>query len=183
MLVLREQVNGVAQGGTVRFPFQFQSGVMRGRFNPRDGQLYVCGMRGWQTSGLKDGCLQRVRYTGGELHMPTKLKVLSDGLEIKFSQVLDEELATDTKRYAVSQWNYRYNADYGSLEYRVSDSEQEGHDQLDVLAADLLSDGKTVRLKLSEVRPVMQMKVEYHKPTGWVLRVYNLLLEIQETTI
>lgn len=161
MLVLREQVNGVAQGGTVRFPFQFQSGIMRGRFNPRDGQLYVCGMRGWQTSGLKDGCLQRVRYTGGELHMPTKLKVLSDGLEIKFSQVLDEELATNTKMYAVSQWNYRYNADYGSMEYRVSDSELEGHDQLDVLAADLLSDGKTVRLKLSEVRPVMQMKVEY----------------------
>jgi len=161
LLVLRDQVNGVAQGGTVRFPFQFESGVMRGRFNPRDGQLYVCGMRGWQTSGLKDGCLQRVRYTGGELHMPTQLKVLSDGLAIEFSKIPDEELATDPKRYAVSQWNYRYTAEYGSLEYRVTDPEQEGHDPVEVLSAELLGDGRTVRLKLSDLRPVMQMKVEY----------------------
>lgn len=161
MLVLRDRVNGVAQGGTVRFPFQFQSGVMRGRFNPRDGQLYVCGMRGWQTSGIKDGCLQRVRYTGGELHMPVSLKVLADGVEIGFSQPLDEKLATDPARYAVSQWNYRYTGDYGSLEYRVSDPEHPGHDRVDVLAAELKDDGKTVSLKLAEVRPVMQMKVDF----------------------
>src|SRR5688500_5607419 len=38
-LVLKEQVDGVTQGGVVRFPLQFASSLMRGRFQPRDGQL------------------------------------------------------------------------------------------------------------------------------------------------
>ena len=40
------------------------SGVMRARFNTVDGQLYLCGLKGWQTRGTKDGIFQRVRYTG-----------------------------------------------------------------------------------------------------------------------
>ena len=37
---------------------------MRARFNAADGQLYVCGLKGWQTRATKDGIFQRVRYTG-----------------------------------------------------------------------------------------------------------------------
>jgi hypothetical protein len=37
---------------------------MRARFRKQDGQLYVCGLRGWQTAGVMDACLQRVRNTG-----------------------------------------------------------------------------------------------------------------------
>ena len=66
-LVLQENINGIDQAGVYRFPFKFQSGGMRARFNPHDGQLYVSGLKGWQTSGAKDGCLQRVRYTGASV--------------------------------------------------------------------------------------------------------------------
>ena len=48
----------------VKFPLKFGTGLMRGRMNPRDSQVYVCGLRGWQTTGVKNGALQRVRYTG-----------------------------------------------------------------------------------------------------------------------
>ena len=39
--VMTEEVDGVTQGGVWRFPFRFASGIMRGRFRPQDGQLYV----------------------------------------------------------------------------------------------------------------------------------------------
>src|SRR4030095_13933227 len=43
LLVLPETVNGQAQGGVWRFPLKFDTGIMRGRFSPKDGQLYVSG--------------------------------------------------------------------------------------------------------------------------------------------
>src|SRR5207247_2412112 len=60
MLVLRDVVDGVAQGATVALPGRFLSGAMSGAFYPRDGQLYVVGSTGLQTRPLNTGCLQRV---------------------------------------------------------------------------------------------------------------------------
>src|SRR5687767_7660318 len=73
LLVLQAEVDGVAQGGVVRFPLRFDAGVMRARFRPQDGQLYLCGLRGWQTAGARDAALHRVRYTGKPVHMPAAL--------------------------------------------------------------------------------------------------------------
>ena len=57
-LVLDEKVGDVRQGGVAQFPLPpFASGAMRGRFHK--GDLYVSGLRGWQTSGVKDGAGHR----------------------------------------------------------------------------------------------------------------------------
>ena len=48
-----ENVEGIWQGGVVRFPLDFDSGIMRARFNSVDGQLYVCGLKGWQTRAAR----------------------------------------------------------------------------------------------------------------------------------
>ncbi len=48
------QPSTVMQGGVVKFPLKFDSGIMRARFNPVDGQLYVAGLRGWQTNGAEE---------------------------------------------------------------------------------------------------------------------------------
>ena len=58
-LVLRDKVDGQPQGAAVPLPGDFLSGVHRGRFNPKDGQLYVTGMAGWGTYTPADGCFQR----------------------------------------------------------------------------------------------------------------------------
>ena len=68
--VMREEVGGFTQGGVAAFPIKLQIGGLRARFHPKDGQLCVAGLRGWQTTGLKNGCLQRVRYTCAPLRMP-----------------------------------------------------------------------------------------------------------------
>jgi len=47
-VVLSEKVNGQRQAGVIDLPgVKFLSGVMRGRFNPQDGNLYACGMSAW----------------------------------------------------------------------------------------------------------------------------------------
>jgi type 1 glutamine amidotransferase/glucose/arabinose dehydrogenase len=162
MLVLREVVDGVPQAATVALPGRFLSGAMRGAFNPRDGHLYVVGSTGWQTSALKDGSLQRVRYTGKPLDVPVAWHAHTNGISLTFTQPLDKETAQDTGSYGVEQWNYRYAAQYGSKDWSVANPNKEGHDTLEVRSAKLLADGQTVFLEIPNLKPVMQLQVQYN---------------------
>jgi glucose/arabinose dehydrogenase len=159
-LVPYETVGGVAQGGVVPFDLSFTSGIMRGRFNPADGQLYVCGLFGWSSNTSDPGGLYRVRYTGKPAHMPVGLNVKSDGLVIRFTDPLEKPAAEDVGSYAVQRWNYRWTEKYGSPQYSVEKPEKTGQDDVEVQSASLSADGKTVSLKLPDLKPVMQMKIE-----------------------
>jgi hypothetical protein len=161
LLVMREEIGEHSHGGTVKLPYLFKSGVMRGRFNPRDGQLYLTGLKGWQTLAADDGCLQRVRYTGKPVNLPKDLKVTSTGLVITFTDPLDRETAGDPDNYVVDWWNYRYSEQYGSKEYRVSNPRMPGREEVFIDAARLLPDGRTVVLDLEEIQPVMQMQISF----------------------
>jgi hypothetical protein len=162
LLVLRDVVDGVPQGAVVGLPGRFLSGPMRGAFNPRDGHLYVVGSTGWQTSALKDGCFQRVRYTGKPLDVPVAWHVRNNGLDLTFAQPLEREAAEDVGSYGIEQWNYRYAAQYGSKDWSVSNPDREGHDPVEVTAAKLLADGRTVSLEMPGLKPVMQLQVQYN---------------------
>ncbi len=61
---LRKPPAGSSNGGSVELPLTFASGIHRGRMNPKDGQLYLTGLKGWVSSAVNDGCFQRVRYVG-----------------------------------------------------------------------------------------------------------------------
>ena len=153
--------SGEIQGGVVRFPLKFDSGVMRARVNPADGQVYVAGLRGWQTDAATDACFHRVRYTGKPVYLPDAIKVLPNGIEISFTQPLDEELANDPDSFGVEQWNYRWTGEYGSDEYSAKDPRRKGRDTVKVKSAKLLPDGKTVFLEVEDFGPVMQMLIRY----------------------
>ena len=159
--VMTEQVDGQTQAGMVQFPLRFGSGTMRARFHPRDGQLYVSGLRGWQTSGVKDGSFQRVRYTGGAVNLPSQLHIAKNGIQISFTGALDPASATDLQNYSLEQWNYKYGGDYGSPEFSVEKPGEQHHDQVAVQAARLSADKKTVFLEIAGLRPVMQMKIKF----------------------
>jgi glucose/arabinose dehydrogenase len=157
--VLLDEVDGEYQGGVVKFPLKFETGIMRGRFNERDGQLYVTGLVVWQSDGAKKGQVHRVRYTGKPVHMPTKLRATTKGVEITFTEQLDPTSACDAANWSVEQWNYKWTSAYGSAEYKVSAPETKGHDKVEVASARLLPDGKTVLLEIPNFQPVMQMKI------------------------
>ncbi|QOV89846.1 DUF6797 domain-containing protein [Humisphaera borealis] len=163
-LAMKQDVAGVpnatVQGGVVRFPLSFDSGIMRARFNPADGQLYVAGLKGWQTSAGKDGCFQRVRYTGKTVHMPTAIEATKTGLTITFTCKLSAEEANDPQSYAIERWNYLWAENYGSADYSVSDPTKSAHDTVKIKSAKLQPDGKTVVLEIPDMKPAMQYKTE-----------------------
>lgn len=160
-LVLRDRVGSQHQGATWEFPLQFDSGVMRGRFHPHDGQLYVSGLKGWVSSAVQDGCLHRVRYVGGPARMPIGWQAHANGLVLQFATPLNRAAAQDVGNYAVSQWNYLWTGNYGSPEYRVDRPGEEGRTEVPIRSATLLPDGKSVFLEIDPLRPVMQMEIRY----------------------
>lgn len=162
MLVLRDVVDGQAQGLAAALPVKFLSGPMRGTFHPLDGHLYLAGSTGWQTSAARDGCLQRVRSTGAPLRQPVAWHAHRNGLSFTFAQPLDRSTVEETGSYAVHQWNYRFSGSYGSKDYSVADPAREGRDEVEVRSARLLPDGKTVFIETPVLRPVMQMEVKYN---------------------
>jgi hypothetical protein len=158
--VLLDEIDGVTQAAMVKFPLKFQTGLMRGRCNPKDGQIYVCGLRGWQTDGSKDGGFYRVRYTGAPVHTPARFQPMKDGLRLEFTGELDPTSAADPANYALEQWNYLYTGMYGSPEFSAVDPSLKKHDQLEIKSARLASDKKTVLLEVADFKPVNQIKLK-----------------------
>jgi hypothetical protein len=155
---LTENIDGIWQGGTVRFPLDFDSGIMRARFNPVDGQLYVAGLKGWQTRAAKDGCFQRVRYTNKPVNMPSELHVQKDGLVINFTSPVDPSTATDPDNYSIEEWNYIWSNAYGSPDVSRDNPKKKGHDTVDVESIKISDDKKSIFIKINDLKPVMQMK-------------------------
>lgn len=152
--------DGLLQGGVVQFPLGFETGICRARFNPKDNQLYVAGLKGWQTTATKDGAFQRVRYTGKPVTMPTKLHVAADGVQITFTNPIDKSAAKDKENYAVEQWNYLWTSEYGSPEVSAEDPSVKERDPMEVESASVSEDGKTIFLKIPDLKPVMQQKIQ-----------------------
>lgn len=161
MMVLRDRANP-NQGAEVPLPGRFLSGVMRGRFHPRDGHLYLTGLRGWQTAAVRDGCLQRVRYMGQAVHLPIGFTVRTNGVEITFSDKLAREVAEDPGSYAATQWNYRWSSKYGSPDVSVHAPGEERRDSVQIRGVRLAADEKTIFLEISDLQPSMQFRVEYN---------------------
>ena len=161
MLVVRDAAGQNDQGGVVPLPIRLLSGPHRGTFHRHDGHLYLAGSTGWQTSAVKDGALQRVRYTGKPVRLPMAWHAHSNGLTLTFTQPLERSAAEDPGSYAVSQWNYRYAAQYGSKDWSVANPAEEGRDSVTVRSARLLPDGRSVFLETDPLRPVMQMEIQY----------------------
>ena len=151
------------QAAVLRLPLSFATGIMRPRFSPKDGQLYVCGVGGgWQTSGTADGGFYRVRHTGQPARFPASFHVTPRGLRLTFPTPLDRTSAADVQNWSVEQWNYKWSEKYGSPELSVKNPAKPGRDAVDVKSVTVSEDGKTVTLEIPTLAPVMQMMVQYN---------------------
>lgn len=180
--ISHEFVDGQVQGAAIKFPLKFESGIMRGRFNAKDGQLYLCGLVVWQSKGPKTGAFHRVRYTGQPVRMPEEVRVRPNGIEITFTAPLDAALAQDLQSYSLEQWNYRWTSSYGSKDYKPSAPEQLGRDKVEIKSAKLSADKRTVFLETGPVRPVMQslIKVDLKTADGAPIKydVYHTINQV-----
>lgn len=169
------------QGGVARFNVDFGSGAMRARFNPKDGQLYVTGLRGWQTTATQNGCFQRVRYTGAATRMPIALAATKKGLKLDFACEVDAKVAGDAANWNLEAWNYVWSSAYGSPDVSTTDAKvaatelgndgrlqfskaqmsERKHDPLTVKAAVVAADRRSVFLEIPDLRPAMQLQLKY----------------------
>ncbi|WP_161604794.1 DUF6797 domain-containing protein [Roseiconus nitratireducens] len=155
--VLQDRVDGQLQGAVVPLAGEFSSGAHRGRFRPRDGQLYVSGMKGWGTYTPDDGCFQRMRYTGQRCQTPIGFHVHQNGIRIDFAEPLDADVASDVANHFAQCWNYRYSGAYGSPELSTTHPGVAGHDPLRLASAHVLGGGKSLFLEIPEIQPVNQL--------------------------
>lgn len=155
-LVLNEEVDGQRQGGVIDIPgIKFYTGVMRGRFNPDDQHLYLCGMEAWATSqNMRTGDLYRIRYTGKTITMPIALNALENGIHLTFASKLNSEKATDISNYEVKTWDLIRSSKYGSDRHNVK--------SLTISEAQLSEDGKGITLLMDEIAPVDVMTISYN---------------------
>ena len=170
--VLKEKVGKQMQGGVVRLvggadaaqitgePVKLTSSAMRGRFNEKDGQLYVAGLSGWQSDAVSLTGFDRIRYTGKETHSVVGLKVTSAGVHLTFDHELDSTTVAQ-QNFSGERWNYNRTKAYGSPEFSVEDPTRRGHDRLDIYGATLSKDGRTVTLQIDDLRPVDQMVLKF----------------------
>jgi hypothetical protein len=154
-LVLNEKVKGQMQGGVIDLPgIKFLTGIMRGRFNLGDGQLYACGMSAWGTNQmLRGGGLYRIRYTGKPLTTPVDLKTTTSGISLRFDSKLDFQQATDTNNFVINTWDLKRSSNYGSDRYNQQN--------LRILKSEQSADGKSIKLFLDEIAPVDVMTITY----------------------
>jgi azurin len=171
-LVLHEEVGGQPQGAVLPLPGEFRSGVHRGRFSPKDGQLYVTGMAGWGTYSEADGCFQRVRYTGQPVQLSVAFHAHENGVRLSFTRPVDRAVAGAAGSHFAQAWNYRYGAAYGSPEFSPHHPGTPGHDPLTIISAHVLADGHTVFLEIPDLQPVNQLHLHIRVDAGPPLDVF-----------
>ncbi len=154
-LVLTEEVNGQKQAGVIDLPgVKFRSGVMRGRFNPADGQLYACGMSAWGTSQtMRGGDFYRLRYTGKPVSLPVKLGAEEDGITLSFASELDPEKSKVISNFEVQTWDIKRSRKYGSERYNTQ--------TLVVSEVRISEDMKSVKLVIPGIKPIDVMTISY----------------------
>lgn len=179
-LVLPEAVNGQKQGGVIDLPgVKFRTGIMRGRFNPADGQLYACGMSAWGTSQtIKGGDFYRMRYTGKPVSLPTRLSAEADGVTLTFANELAEKSTRATANFTVQTWALKRSRKYGSDRYNTQ--------TLTIADVRISRDKKTVKLMLPAIKPTDVMTIAYtvtdakgHTFTG---KVQNTIHTLRKTS-
>jgi azurin len=160
-LMMRQNVKGRWQAAAVKISGNFDSGPQCARFNPKDGHLYVNGMQGWGSYTPKDGCFQRVCFTGVDKPVPVGFEARDNGVIIRFNQpVKDADAATCFAQC----WNYKYGPQYGSPEYSVKYADTPGHDPLEVRSVQKLDAGRTLFLEIPQI--VTASQIHLHVSTG-----------------
>ncbi len=158
-VVLPQSFDNTWQGAVAELPLpQFPTGIMRGRFNPADGQLYALGMSAWATSQMiQTGGLYRVQYTGEPLPIPVAMRSLRGQIELRFGTPLMAAAATEPARYSITTWDLMRTRNYGSERYNTT--------ELHIAGATLSEDGTVVRLDVPNLAPTWIVEIAYQLET------------------
>lgn len=152
-VVPHEIINGQAQGGMCALPIpRNETGIMRGRFSPADGQLYTCGLFSWAGSQQKPGGFYRIRYTNKPVHLPTQIKARGKELTLTFSGKIAPTSAT-ADQFEINAWDLKRTKNYGSRHFN------ERHLAIDKI--NVSPDASQVTLTIPQLTPTWGMSIRY----------------------
>lgn len=178
-LVPHEIVNSQAQGGMLSLGLEFPTGIMRGRFHKTNGQLYATGMFAWAGNKRQDGGFYRIRYTGKPAHQVIDLRAFQEGIQLAFTDPLDENSAANPSNYAVKIWNLKRTKNYGSRHYNER--------PLKVQSAEASQDGRSIFLRIPQIAPTWSMEIKINirgknnEPVQHV--IHNTIHQLQKNPI
>ena len=148
-----QQVDGVWQGAAYRFTQGCEGGINRLAFGP-DGALYVGGIGGDHAStwnwvdptGKKTyQALQRLTPNGEVTFDIEHMSLRPQGVEVRFTQPVDNSWLAETGNYQLQQWTYEATPGYGGPKKHV--------EPVAVEKATPASDGRSVLLGLEGLKP------------------------------
>jgi hypothetical protein len=142
--VFLEKVGGEYQGAAFRFLDGLQSGPVRLEFLPDGSLLSGETNRGWNSAGTRSFGLERIRWTGEVPFEVRAMRARPDGFVVEFTHAVDAASAGRVESYTGSSYTYIYHQKYGSPEIDPQ--------PIIVTAAEVLSDGKSVRLQCTGLR-------------------------------
>jgi hypothetical protein len=175
-LVPHESVNGKVQGGMIELPIPaFPTGVMRGRFSPMDGQLYLCGMFAWAGNATQPGGIYRLRMTSENVNLPLELHAKKSGLELTFAKAIDPA-SLDPLKVSIKTWALKRTANYGSPHLDEKD--------LPIDLVSLSPDGHRVTILPRGLQSTwcMEIKYSFRDINGEVVKgtIHNTVHELSE---
>ncbi len=113
--VFVEEVNGQLQGCVFRFTQGLEAGINRMVWGP-DGALYVGGIGNpgnWGHTGKLRYGLQRLAFNGKPAFEMLAVRAKSNGMEIEFTEALNDGDGWNPADFEVKQWYYKPTAEYG----------------------------------------------------------------------
>ena len=158
-IVPNEQVGGQWQGAVCELPMPaFATGIMRGRFGT-DGALYTSGMFAWAGNAVAPGGFHRIRRTEKAAHVPLAIHAAKGALTVTFSEPIDLN-SVKPDAFAIKVWSLQRTKNYGSKHY--------DEHPLDITAASLSADGRSVTLAIPKLAPTYcyELKARLRAPDG-----------------
>lgn len=156
--VFVEEIEGQLQGCVFRFTQGLEAGVNRLKWGP-DGSLYIGGIGNpgnWGQPGKKWYGLQKLTYNGKTAFEMLAVRLLSNGVELEFTEPLNAIDGWDPLAYEVRQWYYLPSEEYGGPKM----NEQ----KLKVISATVSADRKKVFLEVDNIKEghVVYVRLDDH---------------------
>ena len=144
--VFVEEVDGELQGAVFRFIQGLDAGINRIRW-AKDGSLYAGGIGNpgnWGHDRRAWYGLQRLVYNEKSTFEMLAVRAKSNGIEIEFTEAIQDGDAWDKSDYEISQWYYKPTVEYGGPKL--------GEEDLDILSVNISDDRKKVFLELDGMK-------------------------------
>jgi len=105
----------------------------------------------WAGNATAPGGFHRIRYTGRPAYLPTSIHAVKSGLILDMSDAVDPA-SVDGASFSMKAWDLERTKNYGS--------QHVDEHPVEIAAAKLSADGKTIRLDIPDLAPTQSYELK-----------------------